>query len=183
MKSTVLLSLGLITLVLILAIPAAAWEIPLTVKNDARDGVPPFVSGGVPLLAGQAREPGDLRLAFKDGEGKLVAIPAQFRVLARWWRGDNSIRWVLVDFATAEVPGEKIDYATSGTPPKGRTVILTDAKLDPPSPKAPVTAEDKDDALVVSTGVAKFTISKKKFNLLQSAVVDGEELLDRKSVV
>ncbi|HOX06998.1 MAG TPA: hypothetical protein PK280_11400 [Planctomycetota bacterium] len=177
------LLLGLLATVL----PAAAWEIPLTVKNDARSGLPPFVSGGVPLVAGQAKETGDLRLAYRDREGKLVAIPAQFRVLARYWRGDpstgsgpggNSIRWVLVDYATGDVPGEKVDYATSGTPRKGQTVVLTDAKLDPPAGKPAVTVQESDDAVVISTGVAKFTVSKRKFNLLQSAVVDGEELLD-----
>ena len=37
--------------------------------------------------------------ALKFFDGKLAAVPAQFRVLARWWRADNSIRWVLVDLA------------------------------------------------------------------------------------
>ena len=160
------------------ATTALGWEIPLAVKNDARSGVPLFVSGGVPLLPGQAQETSDLRLAFKDREGKLVGVPAQFRVLARWWRGDNSIRWVLVDLATGDVPGEKIDYASSGTPAKGRTVWLTNAKLETASSRPAVTVEDRADAIVVSTGVAKFTVSKKKFSLLESAVVDGEELLD-----
>ena len=158
-------ALGLLPLMLLWTTGAAAWEIPLTVENPARSGVPPYISGGVPLLAGQAKEPAELRLAVKDGAGKPSAIPAQFRVLARYWRGDNSIRWVLVDFATASVPGEK------------KVVYLTDAKLDAPAPKNAVSVEDKGDALVVSTGVAVFTINKKKFNFLQSAVVDGEELL------
>jgi hypothetical protein len=158
------LTLG-IPLAMLLAASAAAWEIPLTVDNPARIGVPPYISGGVPLLAGQAKETSDLTLAVKDGAGKLTAIPAQFRVLARWWRGDNSIRWVLVDFASANVPGEK------------KVVYLTDAKLDAPEIKQTVKVEDKGDTLVVSTGVAVFTVNKKKFNFLQSAVVDGQELL------
>lgn len=111
---------GSVFLALLASAMASAWEIPLSVRNDARSGVPPFVSGGVPLIAGQAKETSDLRLAFKDREGKLVAVPAQFRVLARYWRGDNSIRWVLVDFATADVPGENRGYATVGSPPKSR---------------------------------------------------------------
>jgi hypothetical protein len=149
----------------LLAASAAAWEIPLTVENDARSGVPPYVSGGVPLLAGQAKETSDLTLAVKGPDGKLAAVPAQFRVLARWWRGDNSIRWVLVDFPTSAVPGEK------------KVVYLTDAKLDAPAAKQAVTVEDKGETLVISTGVAVFTVNKKKYNFLQSAVVDGEELL------
>ena len=116
----------------------------------------------------------DLRLVVKDAAGKVTAIPAQFRVLARWVRGDNSIRWVLVDFASANVPGEK------------KVVYLTDAKLDAgqpgqpgqPTTRAEAAAEEGADAIVVSTGLAKFTVNKKKFNLLQSAVVEGQELLD-----
>lgn len=100
--------------------PALAWEIPLTVENSTRVGVQPHVTSGVPLLAGQAKETSDLHLAVKSADGKLTPIPAQFRVLARWWRGDNSIRWVLVDFASADIKTEK------------KIVYLTDAKLDAP---------------------------------------------------
>jgi hypothetical protein len=149
-----------------LQLSASAWEIPLVVDKPQQGAMPAHVSGGVPLLPGQARETADLRLAVKGADGKLAPIPAQFRVLARWWQGDTSIRWVLVDFATADVPGDK------------KAVVLTDAKLDAPKPKAPAGVEEAGDSLVVSTGAAKFTISKRKFNLLQSAVVDGEELLE-----
>ena len=158
------LALG-ISLAGVLAASAAAWEIPLTTENDKRSGVPPYISGGVPLLAGQAKEPTDLTLAVKGPDGKLTAIPAQFRVLARYWRGDNSIRWVLVDFPSSAVPGEK------------KVVYLTDAKLDAAAPKESVKVEDKGDTLVVSTGPAVFTVNKKKYNFLQSAVVDGEEMI------
>ena len=150
---------------LALAATAAGWELPLTIENPRRAGVQPFVSGGVPLLPGQAREPADLRLAVKDDAGRLVAIPAQFRPLARWWRGDGSLRWVLVDFASADVPGER------------KTVFLTDAPLAAPAPARPVTVADKGDTLVVSTGPAVFTVDKKRFNFLSSAVVEGVEML------
>ncbi len=158
------LALG-VSLAAALAASAAAWEIPLTVDNPLRSGVPPYISGGVPLLPGQAKEPSDLTLAVKDADGKLVAIPAQFRELARWWRGDNSLRWVLVDFASSYVPGET------------KVVYLTGAKLDAPAAKDAVKVEDKGDVLVVSTGPAVFTVNKKKYNFLQSAVVDGKEML------
>jgi hypothetical protein len=146
--------------------PAAGWEVPLTVEGTAPGASMPHITSGVPLLAGQAKETSDLRLAVRGPDGALTAIPAQFRVLARWWRADNSIRWVLVDFATENVPGEK------------KVVYLTDAKTPAPAPADPVTVEQTDDAIVVSTGPARFTISRKKFHVLQSAVVDGEELLD-----
>jgi hypothetical protein len=80
---------SLLATVLAASAPAFAWEIPLTVENPARSGVPPFISGGVPLLPGQAKEASDLTLAVKGPDGKLAAIPAQFRVLARWWRAPS----------------------------------------------------------------------------------------------
>jgi len=160
------MSLGLALAWVFAGATAMAWEIPLALENSARIGAPPFITGGVPLLAGQAKETGDLHLAVKDGAGKLTAIPAQFRILARWWRGDNSIRWVLVDFPTASVPGEK------------KVVYLTDAKLDAPAPKPGTTVEDRADEIVISTGAAVFAVSKKAFGFLKSAVVGGEELLD-----
>ena len=155
-----------ILLTLVCANHARAWEIKLDVADPTGQIGSRPIHGGVPLLAGQAKEVADLRLAVKDRDGKLVAIPAQFRVLARWWRADNSIRWILVDYSLADVPGEHKD------------VYLTDAKLDAPAPKQPVAVEDKGDQIVVSTGPAVFTIDKKKFNFLQSAVVDGQELLE-----
>jgi len=142
-----------------------SWEIPLTIDNPTRVGIPPYISGGVPLLAGQAREPEGLRLAVKGPDGRLTAIPAQFRPLARWWRGDGSLRWVLVDFASAGIPGET------------KVVYLTDAKLAAAAPKEPATVEDRGETLVIATGAATFTVNKKRFNFLQSVRIDGQELL------
>ena len=102
---------------------AAAWELNLEVKEMWGQSGPRIVSGGVPLLQGQAKEAGDLRLAVRNKDGHLVAVPAQFRVLARWWRGDNSIRWVLVDFQT--------DIQAGGS----RTFWLTNERLPAPPPK------------------------------------------------
>lgn len=142
-----------------------AWEIPLVIENPARIDVPPYISGGVPLLEGQAASVENLHLAVKMPDGSLKPIPAQFRPLAHWWRGDNSLRWVLVDFATAGIPGEI------------KTVYLTDAKLENSLPEEAIKVEEKDDVLTISTGPAVFTINRKKFNLLQSAVIDGIEML------
>jgi hypothetical protein len=144
---------------------SAAWEIPLAIENQNRSGIPPYISGGVPLLPGQAKEPAGLALAVKGADGKLTAVASQFRPLARWWRQDNSLRWVLVDFAASDVPGEN------------KVVYLTDSALPAPAGKASVSVEDKGDTLVVSTGPAVFTVNRKGFNFLQSAVINGTEML------
>jgi len=145
---------------------AAAWEVRLNVEESWGQGGVRRVTGGVPLLAGQAKETSELRLARRGKGGARFAVPAQFRVLARWWREDDSIRWVLVDFTT------KIAAAET------QVFYLTDEKLGVPEPAARLTVEEKDDVLVIDTGPARFTLSRKKFALFQGAAVHGTELLE-----
>ncbi len=148
-------------MVVCLAGAAWAWEIPLTVREPSGAAGPRHITGGVPLLAGQAADISNLRLAVRNEAGKLTAIPAQFRVLARWWRTDRSIRWVLVDFTAPLRPNAASQF------------ILTDAKLPEPAPPAKLVVEETNDAITITTGPARFTVSRKHFNLLEHAWVDA----------
>ena len=139
---------------------AAGWEIPLAAEEQHGVAGPRRITCGVPLLPGQAKDIKDLRVLAKDASGKTTPVPAQFRELARWWRADNSLRWVLVDLAT--------DIGAKET----RTFILTDAKLDAPAPAAKLTFEQNDESITVTTGLAKFVINRKKFNFLDKAILD-----------
>jgi PcRGLX-like protein central beta sandwich domain len=158
------LLLGLSFGMILLGGRVLSWEIDLELREHRGAGGLRYVSGGIPLLPGQASEVSQLRLARKIG-GKLVAVPAQFRVLARWWRSDKSIRWVLVDFQTDIKAKEKLNF------------VLTDAKLTAPSPEHKLTVTETAEAISINTGVAVFSVPKKKFAFLQSAVVGGQELL------
>ena len=139
---------------------AVAWEIPLTVEEQQGVAGPRRVTCGVPLLAGQAKDVKDLRLLTKDASGKTTPVAAQFRELARWWRQDGSIRWVLVDLAT--------EMAAKET----KTFVLTDAKVEAPPPAAKLTVEQDDKSITVNTGTARFVVSRKKFNFIDKAIVD-----------
>ncbi|MDD4891081.1 MAG: hypothetical protein PHU85_14260, partial [Phycisphaerae bacterium] len=157
---------------IVLLAPAAwAWEIQLNCAELWGQGGQRYITGGVPLLPGQAKEVGDLALCVKNAKGELVAVPAQFRVLARYWRGDNSIRWVLADLQANMAGGDtKAFYLVSakdGVPPTTQPAVL----------KARITVTDGNDTIVVDTGPAKFTVNKKKFAFLDSAVIDGVEML------
>ncbi len=144
---------------------AFGWEVPLELAEHAGVAGLRRVSGGVPLLAGQAKETSELRLAVSNAAGKLTAIPAQFRVLARWWRGDNSIRWVLVDFATRLGAKQK------------QVFVLTNEKLAAAVPADKLTVKQTDAAITVNTGAARFVINRKKFAFLDSVRIGGKELL------
>ncbi|HOX05637.1 MAG TPA: hypothetical protein PK280_04470 [Planctomycetota bacterium] len=149
------IALGSVLVALCLAASAGAWEIQLTAEEYKEVGGQRRITCGVPLLPGQAKDVKDLRV-LSDGK----PVPAQFRELARWWRADNSLRWVLVDLA-ADVKGlEK------------KAFVLTDAKVETPSPAAKLTVEQDDNFITVTTGPAKFVVSKKKFNFLEKACVD-----------
>ncbi len=150
----------LVWLVLVLAPAASAgeWRIKLAVKEHRGASGRRRVTCGVPLLPGQAKKASELRLARSGPGGKLSAVPAQFRVLARWWRGDNSIRWVLVDSAT-------------GVKAKGtEEFLLTNAEL--PVPATPLAVKQDGNSITVDTGAARFVVDRKKFNFLKKAIVD-----------
>ena len=137
------------------------FEIPLSIDDASPSGGRRFVTTGVPLMVAQAKDPGELRLLAKDAGGATRAIPAQFRVLARWWRFDDSIRWVLVDFQ-ADVPaGARAEF------------VLTNRKVEAPAPPAKLVVEQTDAAITIDTGPAKFEIDRKAFNLLSGVWLDA----------
>ncbi|MCG3178035.1 MAG: hypothetical protein BIFFINMI_00358 [Phycisphaerae bacterium] len=150
--------LSLSALVLLATVSASAEvRIPLTIQETGgcgRAGLP--ITSGVPLLPGQCSDLN--KLALLDAKGNVV--PCQFRPLARWWRGDNSIRWVLLDFK-ADVPS----YGLA-------TYTLTDSGAKPAA-ASPLKVQVADDRITVNTGPAEFTISRKKFNLFEQVRLDA----------
>jgi len=162
---------AVIVIVLSLATPALAWEIPLSLDEywgqgglrreywQQVSGVR-RVTGGVPLLPGQATDVSQLRLMIRDAGGQVTPVPAQFRVLARWWRLDKSIRWVLVDFGvTVPVTEMRRFFLTTGTEPA-------------PAPEQPVTVRETKDLIAVTTGPARFVVNRKRFAFLDHAYID-----------
>jgi hypothetical protein len=88
-------------------------------------------------------------LAVTDANG--VAVPAQFRVLARWNAGLNvataPIQWVLVAF-----PASAGAHATSSYR------LITDGSVANPAPATPLRVTADGDRLTIDTGAAAFTL-------------------------
>ncbi|MCX7591910.1 MAG: hypothetical protein N2255_09825 [Kiritimatiellae bacterium] len=136
----------------------ADFELPLYIRETQGSGGTKYIANGVPLAPGMAAEPTELHVIGPDGR----EVPAQFRVLARYWRRDNSIRWVLASFM-AEVPE------------KGETVYrLVGRNKGEPVPGTPMKVEEDGEFIRVNTGAALFEISKKRFNLLNKVQVDAD---------
>ncbi len=137
--------------------PPADLDIPLTVTETAglaRTGEP--VSGGVPLPPGLVKDPSQLRLVDEAG----VEVLAQFSAINR--RGsDQSIMWLLVQTrATIPANGTAKFHLRSGKP------------TAEPGGKLKVT--DGADAITVETGAIKFTVSRKRFNLIDAAWITAD---------
>ena len=139
--------------------PDGEWTLPLEVTEQWGQAGRRYVTFGIPLLPGQAAETDELTLAVRDNDGELTAVSAQFRTLARWWRADNSIRWVLVDF--------QADVGNSAT----RTFWLTNRQVEP-AEATPLAVDQNDETIVVITGPARFVVNRRAFRLLDQVSLD-----------
>jgi len=148
---------------------ASALSVDLTVRERlgvARRGE--VVTSGIPIARGAALlSTADLRVLDATGD----PVPAQFAVTARWGGAPDDprlpIRWVLVDFV-----------ATAPADAAARYRLVADGAVASPPGAVAVTRSD-DDALAIDTGAARFTIDKRRFDLLASAIVGGQELVRR----
>ena len=134
----------------------ADFDLPLELRPNGGAGGSRYISNGVPLEVGAAMDTSQLRVLGPDGK----EVPAQFRVLARWWRKDNSIRWVLVDFIRSDSEPAKPTYTLVGRPAAGSR------------PKTGLVVKTDDKLIHIDTGAAQFEIDRKKFNLIQQVLLD-----------
>lgn len=136
----------------------ADFELPLIVRESQGTGGGKIISNGVPLMPGQASDVKELHVVGPDGK----EVPAQFRELARYWRGDNSLRWVLVSFA-------------ANVPEKGDAVYtLAGKKALMPTPQTKLQVTEDAEYIRVNTEAALFEIGKKKFNLFNRVQIDAD---------
>lgn len=142
---------------------SADLDVTLTVKEPAglaRVNEP--VSAGVPLPVGAVKDPATLKLVDEQGN----EMPAQFSAINRWG-ADQSIMWLLVQ-SEASVPA-------NGTASYRLTQKVTGRSIGNMARAVKVT--DGADAITVETGKIKFTVNKKRFNLIDGAwlTADGKE--------
>lgn len=152
--------LGVVLMVGIVAVLAGGasaqdFKVPLTVQESAgvaRQNEP--VSGGIPLPMGLVGGSTDVKLVDERG----TEMPAQFSVINRWG-ADRSVMWLLVQsVATVPANGSVTYYLVPGPAAVKRGLLKV---------------RESAGAITVDTGVLKFTVSKKRFNLLDAVWLDA----------
>jgi PcRGLX-like protein central beta sandwich domain/Fibronectin type III domain/Beta-L-arabinofuranosidase, GH127 catalytic domain len=112
------------------------------------------VSGGVPLPRGLVKDVLRLRLVGPGGK----EVPAQFSAINKWI-SDGSVMWLLVQ-SRASVKA-------------GGAAVFELRKGAPAARKNKLKVTDGPDVITVDTGRIKFSVSKKKFNLIDAAWLDA----------
>jgi hypothetical protein len=136
-------------------------RVPLTVKECAGVGAKEYpVTSVVPLPYGKYYETSHFRV--EDSKGRIM--PAQFEALNRWWARDNSIRHIMIHFQPTVGAYGKIGKGIA-------TYYLTD-KGSGETANTPLRIDKKDDGIEVVTGPLKFTIDRRRFNILDEVWFD-----------
>jgi len=124
----------------------------------ARQNFP--VTRGIPFPQGRLSDIKGCSVTDRNEE----SIQAQFRVLGRW--PDGTIKWLLTDFqATVEAGGSSTYTLDTDGQPKSFT-----------NTKALGITETRR-GITVDTGPLRFTVSKKRFSLIENAVFSGKKVI------
>ena len=155
-------------LILLLLLPSISLgsegkiSIPLIVHEALRKGVSGIdrknepVTVGIPFPKGVLSEKNGIPQLSLEGTDEF-----QFRTLARW--PDESVSWTLVDFQAgcqADRMNKNIRVIRGNGNSSGRFL-----------------ASELKDKIIIDTGSIMITISKKAFNLFESVVANGQELI------
>lgn len=136
-------------------------RIPLKIHEALRAGVSGVGRHNEPVTVGIPFPKGSL--SEKNGDPQLAlegVSEYQFRTLAKW--PDQSVRWALVDFQTdikAGASSEKVHIVRGNGATPGRL------------------AEERDGIISVNTGLMEIQIRKKGFNLFDSVVMNGTQII------
>ncbi len=136
-----------------------AVRVPLQVTETARVARRGWLaSGGIPFPPGQVTRLDQVRVIGGDG----LPVVAQLKPLAMW--SDGSIKWLLTgvqrDLAAGAQQQLFLEYGLASTASQ---------------PASPLRVREDKQAVTVSTGPLKFTVSKTRFTILDQAWLDRNQ--------
>ncbi|QBQ54512.1 hypothetical protein [Nitrosococcus wardiae] len=139
-------------------------RVPLQVKETAGVVVKSYpITTVVPLPLGQYHNTKAFRIIDSAGD----TIPAQFNIVNRWWARDNSIRHLMINFqpTVSAFSGQGTGIA--------RYYLQDDSAGN--TTKTPLKVKQTSNLITVITGPIKFTVDKKKFNILDKVWFDQNQ--------
>lgn len=152
--------IGTVIVLLILSLTGQSGDI-VTLTMQERIGVErkaePIVIG-VPLPQGLVKSASEL--ALTDVKGKQ--LPSEFVPVVRWQ--DKSLRWVHV-------------YFLGNCPASGQESVKLIRGALQPSESVKLDVREDTNTFTVDTGVLKFVVKKKGFNLIDQAWVNGKQII------
>jgi hypothetical protein len=151
------------------ALSQGFFDLPLRIAdNSGMDRVDWPVTSGIPLPVGAVNDPSQLALLDESGN----QIPAQFTVLSRYSRRDNSLRWVLMDFQVS-VKANSV-----------RRLWLTNLSIERAASSSDggesglLVVERDNGTVTVDTGPLQATVSGQNGRIFDRLVVHGEQFVD-----
>ncbi len=129
-------------------------------ERSGHDRIDEPVRMGIPLPKGAARMVDAMTLMDEAGN----PIPCQFTVAGRW-PGDESIKWVHLDFLTS-IKANQVR----------KLKLSLDAGKNPPA-EAKLVVKETDNAVTISTGPLTVRLRGERFSLFDSVLLDGKELI------
>lgn len=141
--------------------PAAVKRARVALNVDsgaAKPGTRWPVTLGVPLPKQTLWDKDQARVVGADGK----EIPSQRAVTATWTKG-GSIRWLLLDFVVdvrENMPNFFLEFGS---------------EVHAASVKNPNRVEEDDEAITVTSGPARFVLSKQRGTVLEAAYLDMDE--------
>lgn len=151
------------------AVPERSGKIPILFPTGIplENGTYP-ITCGVPFPKGVLFSKDNVRLEGKDG----TAVPCQTIIRSRWGNSDrSSIRWLGLDFQSSSQAAWDRDVG------KAEFHLLYGPDVKPLAPPNPLKIKDAGDVFIIDTGISQISVRKKGFNLFDSVVLNGNNLI------
>jgi len=148
-----------VTIIVLSASIAHGGEVLLRRSNPAGARLSAWpVTVAVPFPPGELAGSDPVLLVGPGGR----PVPAQFRILTKWWGLDDSVQTLLVNFIADTAAAEyRLRYGARGAVA---------------APEQPVKVVEKEDSITVETGPLRAVIAKDRFRLFDSLSFRGSQV-------
>ena len=158
------MKIRLLAIALLVASAGTAWgQGELTsltmIERAGVDREDEWVTIGVPLPKGRVRSADELALLRDDRPIEAEIIP-----VTRWWE-DETLRWVHLIFPT-------------GCLARSETAVTLAHRKGASIPEDGIFVSEKPNRFIVDIGSACFEVRKDRFNVIDTARLDGEMVID-----